>query len=140
MVLDRARVTQAEDLNAVSDLADTLNAALALFEPRRVPGHVDVHLRAESLEIWPLAHRVSRANESDVAALDVASAGRSRTCPALTFISVGPANVAAVVGVTSWDARDKCCFLPQVRAAYQDLAAASRLDNAPSAWDRRAVR
>ena len=28
---------------------------------------------------------------------------------------------------------DKCCFLLQVRAAYQDLAAASRLDNALSA-------
>ena len=33
-------------------------------------------LGAESLEIWPLPRRVGRANEPDIAALDVASAGR----------------------------------------------------------------
>ena len=35
-----------------------------------------VHLRAESLEIWPLARRVGPTNEPDDAALDVAIAGR----------------------------------------------------------------
>jgi hypothetical protein len=44
-------------------LTNPLDATFALFEPRPVPGHVDVPLRAESREIWPLARRVGRTNE-----------------------------------------------------------------------------
>ena len=51
LVLDRAGVAQVKDLDVVADLADALNATLALFEPRRVPGHVDIHLRTEPLEV-----------------------------------------------------------------------------------------
>ena len=50
-VLDRAGVAQAQDMDVVTGLTDPLDATFALFEPRRVPGHVDVHLRAETLEI-----------------------------------------------------------------------------------------
>jgi hypothetical protein len=74
-VFDRAGVAKAKDVDVVPSLTDPLDATLALFEPRGVPGHVDIDLCAESLEIWPLARRVGRANEPDVAALDVASAG-----------------------------------------------------------------
>ena len=50
-VFDRAGIAQAKDVDVVPSLTNPLDATFALFEPRRIPGHVDIHLRAEPLEI-----------------------------------------------------------------------------------------
>ncbi len=57
-------------MHVVTRLSDSLDASFSLFEPRRVPGHVYVHLRAETLEIEALASRVRSAHQSYLTFLD----------------------------------------------------------------------
>jgi hypothetical protein len=51
--------------------ADTLNAALSLLEPGRIPWHVDVHLAAKSLKVQTLAGRVRSNQQSYFLVLDL---------------------------------------------------------------------
>jgi hypothetical protein len=57
-------------VDVVTHLSDALHAPLALFETRRVPGQVDVHLGAEPLQVQALACRVRRADEPDLGVLN----------------------------------------------------------------------
>lgn len=55
-VFHRIPVTQIGDPDFGTGLADTLNAALALFQPSRIPGLVDIDQSAEPLQIETLGH------------------------------------------------------------------------------------
>ena len=74
-------------MDIVANLADPLHSALALFEPRRVPWQVDVDLRAETLEVEPLACCIGRANQPNIAVLDgrldLLARSRAAICSAL---------------------------------------------------------
>lgn len=70
LVFDRAGIPQAQNLDLVAGLADTLDAALPLFQARWVPGEIDVDLGAEPLEVESFACGIGCANETDIAALD----------------------------------------------------------------------
>ena len=87
LVLDRAGISQVQDVDIVANLADPLHASLALFEPRWVPWQVDVDLGAEPLKVEALACRVGRADQPNIAVLDgrldLLARGRAAVCSAL---------------------------------------------------------
>ena len=53
-IFDRVTISEIRNPDFAARLADALNAALALLEPRRVPGKVDVDERAEALKVQTL--------------------------------------------------------------------------------------
>ena len=73
-------------MNVVADLPNPLNPALALFEPRWIPWQVDIHLRAQPLQVESFASRIRRADETYISILNRGFDLFARGCTA-----VGPA-------------------------------------------------
>ena len=91
-VLDGVAVAHVEHVNGVALLADTLDAALALFEAGRVPREVEGDERAEALEIEALTGGVGANEDLDFPFTDE---------PLEVFTLGGLAVTGAVLGGTS---------------------------------------
>ena len=63
-------VDEVEHVDLVAPLAEALDAADALLQPRRIPGQVDVDQRSERLKVQAFAGGVGRDDEPDAPLLD----------------------------------------------------------------------
>jgi hypothetical protein len=57
-------------MDHVAQLTDALDAPLPLLEARRIPGYVDVHLAAMTLQVEAFAGGVGSDQETNVLVLD----------------------------------------------------------------------